>query len=184
MTTLSDEALLARLQDGDSGALTTLYRRHQGRVYRFALAMSGEAHTAEEVTQEVFLVLLQGGTGYRPESGSFLPYLMGMARNHVLRALRRKRDWVELEEDHEPPSTESTLLRLTREETRETLYRAVLSLPPNYREAVVLCDLQEMDYAEAAQVLGVPIGTVRSRLSRARALLAGKLRPDHLRMPS
>ena len=89
MTTLSDEALLARLQDGDSGALTTLYRRHQGRVYRFALAMSGEAHTAEEVTQEVFLVLLQGGTGYRPESGSFLPYLMGMARNHVLRALRR-----------------------------------------------------------------------------------------------
>jgi RNA polymerase sigma-70 factor (ECF subfamily) len=66
---------------------------------------------------------------------------------------------------------------LTRAETIETVRRAVLSLPPKYREVVVLCELQDVSYVETAEILGCAIGTVRSRLHRARALLLSKLRP-------
>src|SRR5258708_37004337 len=131
MTVLSDETLFTQIRSGSGEAFTTLYRRHQHRVYRFALAMSGATHTAEEVTQEVFLALLERGSGYRPELGSFLPFLMGMARKHVLRALRRNASWVNFEEEHETPVDDATLALLTRAEEFEGVYKALLSLPPN-----------------------------------------------------
>lgn len=180
----SDESLLLEIRKGGEEAFTVLYRRHQGRVYRFAYAMSGDRHVAEEVTQEVFLALLERNTGYRPELGSFLPFLMGMARNQTLRLLRRQSNWVALEEEHSPPAKDTPHERVAEAQKVESVYKAVLSLPPNYREVLILCELQEMDYAGAAQSLGVPIGTVRSRLSRARGLLQEKLRPEYLRMTS
>jgi len=106
------------------------------------------------------------------------------ARNHVLRRLRRERFYVSMEEDSENDTatqvsrtSENPLEELSRTETIESVRKAVLALPERYREVVVLCDLQEMSYVEAAEILGCAVGTVRSRLHRARALLIEKMRP-------
>ena len=169
---LSDEELLRAARDGDEAAFTALYRRRQGAVYRFALHMSGDAAVSEDVTQEVFLALLQGGGRFDPSRGSLLSFLYGIARNLVLRRLeiRRPEEWAE-----EPVADDDVLDDLTRRETVEAVRSAVLSLPAQYREAVVLCDLENASYEDAASALDCPVGTVRSRLSRGRALLAQKL---------
>jgi len=83
--TTSDAELLQLIVAGDDQAFTALYRRHQGAVYRFALLMSGSANIAEEVTQEVFLVLILDPNRFDPERGPLLPYLCGVARNHAAR---------------------------------------------------------------------------------------------------
>ena len=172
---------------GDEKALTALYRRRQGSVYRFALQMCGSQAIAEDVTQEVFMVLISDGHTFDPARGSLNSFLLGVARNHVLRRLKRERFYVSIEEDsdNDPTAkgrfvtTAGPLDDLSRTETVESVRRAVLSLPERYREVVVLCDLQEMNYVETAEVLGCAIGTVRSRLHRARAMLIEKLRPAH-----
>ncbi len=172
---------------GDEKALTALYRRRQGSVYRFALQMCGSQAIAEDVTQEVFMVLISDGHTFDPARGSLNSFLLGVARNHVLRRLKRERFYVSIEEDsdNDPTAkgrfvtTAGPLDDLSRTETVESVRRAVLSLPERYRAVVVLCDLQEMNYAETAEVLGCAIGTVRSRLHRARAMLIEKLRPAH-----
>jgi RNA polymerase sigma-70 factor, ECF subfamily len=180
---MTDPQLVRRMTGGDEEAFVTLYRRRQGGIYRFALQMSGSAAVAEEVTQEVFLTLLRDAAQYDVERGSVAAYLYGIARNHVLRHLERDRAYVAMEEDvaDHLASAEDPLEDLTREERLLALRRAVLSLPANYREVVVLCDLQELGYTEAAVVLECPVGTIRSRLHRARALLAAKLRSDPAR---
>jgi RNA polymerase sigma-70 factor (ECF subfamily) len=170
---------------GDEQALAALYRRRQGNVYRFALQMSGSPALAEDVTQEVFMVLLRDGHNFDPARGSLNSFLLGVARNHVLRRLERDRFYVPIDEDSENDSAANALSatgdgpldELSRSELIESVRKAVLSLPARYREVVVLCDLQELSYAEAAEVLGCAVGTVRSRLHRARALLIEKLRP-------
>ena len=172
---------------GDEEAFTLLYNRRQSAVYRFALHMSGSTAIAEDVTQEVFLVLISEAARYDPSRGSVAGYLCGISRNHVLRRMQRERMFVPIGGDSEysdsiPPSEPvaeaDPLGDLTRSETVESVRRAVLSLPTHYREVVVLCELNEMDYAEAANVLGCAIGTVRSRLHRGRALLVEKLRSN------
>jgi len=184
-TTLSDDELLRLMSAGDEQAWALLYRRHQGGIYRFALRMSGSEAVAEDVTQEVFMVLLRETQHYDSTRGSLVSYLYGIARNQVLRLLERNRAYLLTIDDpedeaspaHERLITESDPLGdLARQEMIEAVRQAVLSLPPHYREVVVLCDLQEMSYAEAALVLGCAVGTVRSRLHRARALLVEKLR--------
>ena len=180
--TSSDSELLRRLEKGDEQAFLALYRRHQGSVYRFALRMSGKTEMAEEVTQDVFLELMRGKSGFDPERGRFASFLFGVARNHVLRALARERPYSTSLDDPEgeggdvPESACDVLGDLTRGERLEALRQAVLGLPVLYREVVVLCELDEMDYAEAAVALNCPVGTVRSRLHRARGLLARKMR--------
>jgi RNA polymerase sigma-70 factor (ECF subfamily) len=169
---LSDEDLLGSARDGDEAAFTVLYRRRQGAVYRFALHMSGDAAVSEDVTQEVFLALLEGGGRFDPSRGSLLSFLYGIARNLVLRRIE-KRGLEELAE--EPVADDDVLDDLTRRETIEGVRSAVLSLPTQYREAVVLCDLENASYEDAAAALDCPVGTVRSRLSRGRAMLAQKL---------
>ena len=136
---------------------------------------------AEEVTQEVFLSLIRNADGYDASRGSLGGYLYGIARNHVLRSIERDRPYVAMDDDTVLATDETPLGDLTRAETIESVRQAVLKLPPNYREAVVLCDLEEVSYAEAAGVLGVPLGTVRSRLNRGRALLVEKLRVSNTR---
>ena len=183
-STLSDSALLRRMIAGDEEAFTTLYRRHQGRVYRLALHMSGRSSIAEEVTQEVFLVLMQQGRRYDPARGSFCAYLCGIARNHVLRCLDRDGAYVAMAYEvqrcdsrmpEELIAQDNPLQDLTSQERIASVRHAILALPLGYREAVVLCELQEMSYREAAAVVGCSVGTIRSRLHRARALLAKKL---------
>ena len=178
----SDDDLLRLIAKGHEPAFVEFYRKHQGSVYRFALHMSGKTEIAEEVTQEVFLTVMAVAKQYDSKRGSAVSYLYGITRNFVLRCLERERPYVAALEDVENEhargmADEHDLLsELARNERIESLHNAVLALPPAYREVVVLCDLNEMDYAEAAGALGCAIGTIRSRLHRARALLMEKMR--------
>src|SRR2546425_5352942 len=181
----SDLDLLRLVMAGDEDAFTQLYRRRQAGVYRFALQMSGSEALAEDVTQEVFIVLIREAVRYDPNRGSLAAYLYGIARNHVLRRLEQDRPFVQLaESDDEIDANASSgtiagdnpLDALTRNEMIDALRNSILALPAHYREVVVLCDLHEMSYIDAAKVVGCAVGTVRSRLHRARALLIGKMR--------
>ncbi len=184
-TTPSDLDLLRQMMTGDEDAFTLLYRRRQASVYRFALQMSGSHTLAEDVTQEVFIVLMREAGRYDPDRGSLAAYLYGIARNHVLRKLEQDRPFVQFIDrsaDAEEITPQSMiaegdpLTELTRGEMIQELRDLILSMPSRYREVVVLCDLHEMSYVEAAAVIGCAVGTVRSRLHRARALLIEKLR--------
>ena len=182
----SDAQLLQLMSAGDDSAFATLYRRNQGRVYRFALLMSGSANIAEEVTQEVFMMLIRKPHGFDPARGPLVAYLYGVARNHVFTFLKRERAYVPLvnevneSEDGGRPALftapDDPFGDCTRNEMIKLVRRAVLTLPLRYREVVVLCDFQEMSYAEAAVVLDCAVGTVNSRLHRGHALLLKKLR--------
>ena len=182
--TETDDVLLSRLRRGDEAAFVALYRRRQGAIYRFAMHMSGSATTAEDITQEVFMALLRRECGFDPERGTLSGYLFGIARKLVLRNLERGRSDVALESEADDAALpelaviDDPLIDLTRREGIEALRRAVMALPRLYREVVLLCDLEELDYADAAAVLRCPIGTVRSRMHRARALLFEKLNQD------
>ncbi len=184
MSSDGDQQLLRQISRGDESAFVAFYRRHQGPVYRFALQMSGQVEIAEEVTQDVFLVVMKSGSKYDSARGSVAAYLYGIARNFVLRKLDQERPYLTTLDDPESEYADvaadgpDTLAELTRNERMESLRKAVLALPPTYREVVVLCDLHEQDYAEAANALDCAIGTVRSRLHRARALLSEKMRAD------
>jgi RNA polymerase sigma-70 factor, ECF subfamily len=180
----SDAELLRLTAAGDEQAFTTLYRRHQSFVYRFALLMSGRATIAEEVTQDVFLALLRKVHRYDPALGSLASYLCGAARNHVLRLLERERTYVQFidcaDENEMIPLSQlidgdDPLRNCTRNEAIKLVRQTVLALPPRYREVIILCDFQELTCAEAAQALDCPIGTVNSRLHRGHALLLDKL---------
>ena len=180
----SDGELLQSMLAGDEEALAALYRRRQGSVYRFALHMSSSPALAEDVTQEVFMALMCDSSSYDLARGPLNWFLLGIARNLVRQRLGRERFYSPLGDDPGGESVASQLQtvsdpldKLSRTETIEVVRKAVFSLPLRYREVVVLCELQELSYAEAAEVLGCAIGTVRSRLHRARALLVEKMRP-------
>jgi RNA polymerase sigma-70 factor, ECF subfamily len=180
-----DSDLLSRMRRGDEQAFLALYHKFQPSIYRFALHMTGSFTVAEDVTQDVFLALIREDFGYLPERGTLSGYLFGIARKLVLRHLERNHTAAEqelgpgeagrAERGMVPAVFADPVADLLEREGIEELRRAVLSLPRRYREVVVLCDLQETDYAVAAGLLGCPVGTVRSRLHRARALLLEKL---------
>jgi RNA polymerase sigma-70 factor (ECF subfamily) len=181
---LTDDDLLHRLRRGDEAAFLELYRRRQAAIYRFALHVSGSTSAAEDIVQEVFITLLRGDCGYNAERGTLSAYLFGIARKQALRQIERGRMDIAIENDADDGSApqmavhDDPLADLTHRESIEALRRAVAALPRRYREVVALCDLEEVDYADAAAALGCPIGTVRSRLHRARALLLDKLNKE------
>ena len=176
-TQITDSELVRTMLGGDREAFAELYRRRQGDVYRFALHMTGLPDLAEDVTQEVFMVLMRRARDYDELKGSVNAFLLGVARNYVLRRLRQEQCLVSIDDAANNASVEAGAGdALTRTEEIRAMHKAVLNLPEHYREAVVLCDLQELTYAEAAAVLGCAIGTVRSRLHRARTMLIEKLR--------
>ena len=176
----SDEHLLAQTAAGDAQAFGALYRRRQGQVFRFALHMTGSQASADDVTQDVFLVVMKSAGRYEPGRSGVAAWLLGIARNCARQRFDRDRMLQPLDGDEHASSGEVTapddpLADLTRAEGIERVRRAVLSLPVRYREVVVLCDLQEVSYAEAADALACAVGTIRSRLHRGRVLLAAKL---------
>jgi RNA polymerase sigma-70 factor (ECF subfamily) len=171
---LSDSDLLRLSAKGNEDAFLALYHRHQGPVFRFALHMSGRREMAEEVTQEVFMTLLSEPKFYAADRGPLQGYLIGVARNKVRRQLAQSRMWTP---DADVSGESISLFEgLNKEQELAALRSAIMSLPANYREVVVLCDLENMDYAQTARQLGCAVGTVRSRLHRARAILGVKLR--------
>jgi RNA polymerase sigma-70 factor (ECF subfamily) len=173
---LSDSDLLQLSSKGNEDAFLILFRRHEGSVFRFALHMSGSRETAEEVTQEVFLALLSERKLYAEEQGALQGYLIGVARNKVRRHLAEARVFGSEKPSERSISSADVLDDLTKGQDLECLRSAIISLPPNYREVVVLCELEDVTYAQAARQLGCAVGTVRSRLHRARKILSAKLR--------
>jgi RNA polymerase sigma-70 factor (ECF subfamily) len=176
----SDDIVIAAIADGRADAISTLFHRRKADVYRFAMHMTGLPAVAEDVTQDVFLIVIRDAGRYRPDRSSVSAWLCGIARNCARQRFERDRrlQGVESPTDLEAcaPLVEPGVLEdLTRSERLGLLRRAVLGLPVRYREVLVLCDLQELSYAEAADALDCAIGTVRSRLHRARAVLAARM---------
>ena len=176
MPTPSDVELVQRAAAGDRAAFAAIYERHRAVVYRFARLMSGSDATAEDVTQEVFVTLIHTIPTYEPQRAGLLTYLYGVARNVTRNRIRRDRRFVALEMAAAAPApTEDPHDAASRAQERVLLRRAILSLPSRYREAVILSDVHGLTYAETARVLHLPVGTVRSRLSRGRQMLAARL---------
>jgi RNA polymerase sigma-70 factor (ECF subfamily) len=177
MPTPSDVELVQRAAAGDRAAFAAIYERHRTVVYRFARLMSGSDATAEDVTQEVFVTLIHTIVTYEPQRAGLLTYLYGVARNVTRNRLRRDRRFVGLETAGSAPSpaADDPHDAASRAQQRVLLRRAVLSLPSRYREVIILSDVHGLAYAESARILHVPVGTVRSRLSRGRQLLAARL---------
>ncbi|HTQ61105.1 MAG TPA: sigma-70 family RNA polymerase sigma factor [Methylomirabilota bacterium] len=178
-----DDVLLSRSAKGDQGAFELLYRRHEGPLYRFALRMTGHRWAAEEVVQEVFMTVIREPKKFDPTRGTLGGFLYGVTRNRVMKHLERtSRDLPlgERTDDGFSPETltskEMTPVEWAElHERRAQVRAAVLELPVEFREAIVLCELEEMSYEEAANALSCPVGTIRSRLHRGRALLLAKL---------
>jgi RNA polymerase sigma-70 factor, ECF subfamily len=188
LSDLTDEQLLAQALAGDEDAFTALYRRRQGAIFRFALHMSGSSQIAEEVTQDVFLFLIQRGGDFDPSRAKLGAYLFGVARNYVRRAMERNYSQTGLTSPLDEQAQSLMVDRdpgegIARQQTSTALWKAVLSLPEHYREAVVLCDLQELSYADAAEALGCALGTIRSRLHRAHEMLGRKLQHSAAAVP-
>ena len=172
LTKRTDEELYRRVKKGDRQALVELYERREPGLYRYALYSSGSRSVAEEVTQEIFLRLIGGGVPFDEQRGSLEAYLYGVARN----LMRFRPPPLALEDAGDPATGEDVLRELIADQRTAALVDAVRELPAGYRDAVVLCDLEERSYEEAARLMGCPVGTVRSRLHRARALLAARLK--------
>jgi RNA polymerase sigma-70 factor (ECF subfamily) len=178
----SDEILLARVAGGDADALGVLFRRSQQNVYRFALHLTGSPAIADDVTQDVFVAVIRDARRFEAGRASVVAWLCGIARNFVRRRLAPGREVASIDDEAfdgpMPVVHPDPLLDLTSGEELESLRRAVLSLPLKYREVIVLCDLQELSYQDAAATVECAVGTVRSRLHRARALLTAKMQSE------
>jgi RNA polymerase sigma-70 factor (ECF subfamily) len=178
----SDGELLRLMAADDRDAFATLYRRYRDLVFRFALQMSGSDIVAQDVTQDVFLAFMRQAGRYDPSQASVSTYLYGMARHMSRRRLRRESRFVALDRDapaatarSEPIEPASALDDVVKQQRIEHVRRAIVSLPSRYREVVILCDLHDHSYAQAAAIVGCAVGTVRSRLHRGRSLLHDKL---------
>ena len=173
---MEDRDLLDRARRGDQPALSRLFSQHQRQIFHYAAYMCGPG-AADDIVQETFLVVLRQ-TGRRDApTGSVLAYLIGIARHLVLKRHGRTSEWAvdETVLEQAPSAEPNAFDRMAMNQSIDAIREAVRSLPPAYREAIVLCELQEIDYSRAASLLNCPVGTVRSRLHRGRALLAAKL---------
>jgi RNA polymerase sigma-70 factor (ECF subfamily) len=193
--TAEDADLVSRLRRGDAAAARELYQRHGAALLRFGLAMCNSHQTAEDIVHDTFVEILRAPVRFDPSRGSVIGYLFGIARHRMGRVTRvSMRDAGQRLSDptagddgfdivtglpesaaHEGANDAGD--EIDRANDIERVRAAVFDLPRVHREVVVLCDLEELSYATAAEILSCPIGTVRSRLSRARALLATRLEP-------
>ncbi len=172
MTQRSDEELYRLMKQGDREAFGELYERRSPGLRRYALHMSGSPAAAEEVAHEVFIQLMRSATNFDDRRGSLEGWMYGVARN-LVRVIRRKGP---VEEPVDQPVKHDILGGLINEEALAALQAGIRELPELYRDAVILCDIEEKSYEESAKVMGCPVGTVRSRLHRARGLLAAKVK--------
>ena len=183
---MDDASLVEALAGGNVEAARELYRRHCQPILRFAVAMTDSRAAAEDIVHDTFVELLQRPGNYDPERGSLRAFLYGIARHRIARSTRTAAialaDSVDGQDEHgriaagkpaEPAAPAVTPEdQAERSQDIERLRKAISSLPVVYREVIAWCDLGEVPYATVADILDCPIGTVRSRLHRARVLLA------------
>lgn len=176
-----DLALLTDMRRGNAAAFEALYRRHQPPLYRFALLRCGSPETAADVVQEIFLALLSDSLKFDPLRGALQGFLFGVARNLVLKReeangryvpIRRNDDDQDDEDDVTVDPGPQPVERLLANEAAESVRRALQSLAAHYRDVIILYEMHDLSYVEIAHICNIDIGTVRSRLSRARAKLA------------
>jgi RNA polymerase sigma-70 factor (ECF subfamily) len=173
-----DADLIRRAAAGDRDAFGAIYERYRTGVYRFARLMTGSDATADDVTQEVFVTLMHTLPQYDLRRADLLTYLYGIARNVTRNRLRRERRFIPLDAAAGAADSRAgdPCAAVSHSQEIALLRRAIRQLPSRYREAIILCDVHGLSYADTARVLAVPVGTVRSRLSRARLRLAAELR--------
>ena len=177
--TLSDEQLVALVEKGERNALEALYDRHARAVFSLAAYLLRDARRAEDVTQEVFLSLWRYASSYRVERGKVYTWLMSIAHHRSIDELRRDRRDAgmlqrvaqEVREDNPAPWDEAEEY-VARSVRGAAVRRAMESLPPEQRKAVVLAYFHGMTQAEIAQALQQPLGTIKTRIR----LAAQKLR--------
>lgn len=188
-----DLDLLKRCLTGDNSAWETLLRSYTRKLYNLCYRFTGRTDEAEDLTQEIFVKVYQTLRTFDAAQGAFSTWLNRVARNHLVDHYRRTRkDRVtssledELDTLQEKPSVGmGPVGQVESRERQEVLQQALNRLSPDLREAVVLRDLHDLDYQEIAQVLGVPPGTVKSRINRGRLELARVLkRMDVMRGPA
>jgi RNA polymerase sigma-70 factor (ECF subfamily) len=183
MLTPSEAELIAGARAGELAAFNALVELYQAQVYNLAYRMLSQREAAEDATQETFLSVFQHIVQFRGDN--FRAWLLRIASRACIDQVRRagRRPAISWDaasadpvQDVEPPDPgegpEGATLRL---ELRTTLQRALSTLPPEQRIAVVLCDVQGLSYQEIADAMGTNIGTVRSRLARGRAHLRDRL---------
>jgi RNA polymerase sigma-70 factor (ECF subfamily) len=171
----SDPELVTRAQAGEREAFAMLYRRHQARVYRFARAMTGSDTMAEDVVQDVFLELMRGLGRYDPSRAALSTYLFGVARNISRYQMRGRRRLSRLDAAGDAVAADDPSAGLVQSDRVRHVRAGIAALPKRYREVILLCDIHDLSYVDAADALKVPLGTVRSRLHRARQQLLERL---------
>jgi RNA polymerase sigma-70 factor, ECF subfamily len=187
-----DLDLVKRCLGGENPAWEQLLRAHTRKVYSVCYRFTGRGTEAEDLTQEIFIKVFQTLKTYDAAQGTFSTWLNRVARNHLVdhyRRTRKDRVTSSLEDElghleEKPGAGGGPVARVEARERKEMLQAALDKLSPDMREAVILRDFQDLDYEEIAQVLGVPEGTVKSRINRGRLELARLLkRMDSMRAP-
>jgi RNA polymerase sigma-70 factor, ECF subfamily len=172
----SDTDLYRAVAQGSGEAMATIYQRHGPLIYRFSLRISQDQSIAEEVTQDVFLALLRQSDRFDPARAALSTWLCGIARRLVWKQLERRQRHLLIDLPEESGEAESLEgdpdVTLSRNEAVAAVQRGLDTLPVQLKEVIVLCEFEEMKYEDAALVVGVPVGTIRSRLHRAKARLA------------
>lgn len=177
---MTDERLLNRASRGDEAAFLLLYERHRDAVFRFAYRLLGSASLAEDVAHDCFLSLLRQPGNFDASRASLRTYLLAAARNLSSKHFRHAGDEVtveELTEELRLPEGTEPLRQLLDEELSGEVQRAIESLPPLQREALILFEYEELSLAQVALVVGADVGTVKARLHRARQRLKRVLAP-------
>jgi RNA polymerase sigma-70 factor (ECF subfamily) len=177
---MTDERLLNRASRGDEAAFLQLYERHRDAVFRFAYRLLGSTGPAEDVTHDCFLSLLRQPLKFDASRASLRTYLLAAARNLSSKHFRHAPGEVtveELAEDLRSPEGAEPLRQLLDRELSSEVQRAIESLPPLQREALVLFEYEELSLAEIAEVVGADVGSVKARLHRARQSLKRVLAP-------
>ncbi|MCA1579378.1 MAG: RNA polymerase sigma factor [Acidobacteria bacterium] len=176
----TDEVLLKRAGEGDEAAFLELYDRHRQPIFRFAYRLLGEVDIAEDVTHDCFLSLIRKPENFRPERASLRTYLFAAARNLALKHFRstgRETGLDEMTQEPELSPRHQPLRKLLDEELAAEVRRAIFSLAPLQREALVLFEYEGLNLREIAEITGADVGAVKGRLFRARERLKSILRP-------
>ncbi len=189
-----DLTLLADLHRGGTGAsaaFTALYQRHQAPLYRYAMLRSGSADLAADVVQELFMALMTNALKFDPTRGGLQPFLFGVARKLLLKRNETERRYVSSHVQYDDSDVDvidatdwlvdeeaTPLERVLADERAEFVRRALAQIAPHYRDVLILYEIHDLSYIEIADICAIDLGTVRSRLSRARSKLAQLLSTD------